>query len=108
MKILRQHLLEGKAVSDLCEYYKISPSLFYQWQRSLFENDARAFEGSGQVSGQSKVEKELEAVMDRHALTVPIDLIGTVNWKIRARLRNILQGSFSIVPNGMDRIGYVD
>ncbi len=65
VKILRLHLLEGKAVSDLCEQYKINPSLFYQWQRSLFENGARAFEGSGQVRGQSKVEKELEAVKER-------------------------------------------
>jgi transposase-like protein len=65
VKILRLHLLEGKAVSDLCEQYKINPSLFYQWQRSLFENGARVFEGSGQVRGQSKVEKELEAVKER-------------------------------------------
>ena len=47
VKILRLHLLEGKAVSELCEQYKINPSLFYQWQRTFFENGSRAFEGSG-------------------------------------------------------------
>lgn len=65
VKILRLHLLEGKAVSDLCEQYKINPSLFYQWQRSFFENGARAFEGGSQGRSQSRVEKELEAVKDR-------------------------------------------
>ena len=46
VRILRLHLLEGKAVSDLCEQHKITPSLFYQWQRTFFENGMRAFEGS--------------------------------------------------------------
>ena len=30
VKILRLHLLEGKAVSDLCEEHGLNPSLFYQ------------------------------------------------------------------------------
>ena len=38
VKILRMHLVEGAAVSDLCEKHQISPSLFYQWQRTFFEN----------------------------------------------------------------------
>jgi len=35
--ILRRHLSEKVAVSDLCEEYKIQPSLFYVWQRQAFE-----------------------------------------------------------------------
>jgi transposase-like protein len=31
--ILREHLIEGKSVSDLCDKYQIHPTLFYQWQR---------------------------------------------------------------------------
>jgi len=42
--ILREHLIEGKAVSDLCDKYKIHPAVFYQWQRRLFENGTAAFE----------------------------------------------------------------
>jgi len=30
---LREHLVEGKAVSDLCERQRIHPTVFYQWQR---------------------------------------------------------------------------
>ena len=65
VKILRMHLLEGKAVSDLCEEHKINPSLFYQWQRTLFENGTRAFEVSGNGRGETKLEKQVEALAAR-------------------------------------------
>ena len=41
--ILRRHLLEHAAVSDLCDEYHIQPSMFYRWQQQLFENGAAAF-----------------------------------------------------------------
>lgn len=41
--ILRRHLLERVAVSDLCDEYGIQPSAFYRWQQQLFENGAAAF-----------------------------------------------------------------
>lgn len=62
VKILRMHLLEGKAVSDLCEQHRINPSLFYQWQRTFFENGARAFEGTGNARPETKLEKQVEAL----------------------------------------------
>jgi transposase len=42
--ILREHLIEGKAVSDLCDKHHIHPTVFYQWQRQFFENGAATFE----------------------------------------------------------------
>lgn len=42
--ILRRHLADKVAVSDLCEEYKIQPSLFYVWQRQAFENLGIALE----------------------------------------------------------------
>jgi transposase-like protein len=65
VKILRMHLLEGKAVSELCEQHKLQPSLFYQWQRTFFENGARAFEGSGNGRSENKWEKQVEALESR-------------------------------------------
>ena len=38
--ILRQHLLEGKPVSDDCDSHGLKPSLFYRWQKEFFENGA--------------------------------------------------------------------
>lgn len=42
--ILRLHLLEGKAISEICETEGIHPTQFYQWQKTFFENGATAFE----------------------------------------------------------------
>ena len=42
--ILKRHLLEGIPISDLCNEYRINPTLFYQWQRQLFENGHLSFE----------------------------------------------------------------
>lgn len=42
--IVKRHLLEGTPVSSLCDEFEINPTLFYQWQRQLFENAHLAFE----------------------------------------------------------------
>ena len=57
--ILRLHLLEKKPVSDLCDQYGIHPTLFYRWQKELFENGAAAF------AQTSKGRKAAEDAKDR-------------------------------------------
>ena len=42
--IVKRHLLENVPVSNLCDEFDINPTLFYQWQRQLFENAHLAFE----------------------------------------------------------------
>ena len=42
--VIKRHLLEGIAISKLCDEFKINPTLFYQWQRQLFENAHLAFD----------------------------------------------------------------
>ena len=44
MAILRRHLLEQVAVSDLCDEYQLQPTVFYAWQKQLFENGGVVFE----------------------------------------------------------------
>jgi transposase-like protein len=65
VKILRLHLLEGKAISALCEEQGIQPSLFYNWQRQFFENGVRAFEGGPADRSEHKLHKEIEHLEDR-------------------------------------------
>ncbi len=43
IKILREHLLDGRPLSEVCEKYSIAPTQFYQWQKTFFENGAAAF-----------------------------------------------------------------
>ena len=42
--IIRRHLLEQVPVSDLCDEYDLQPTVFYRWQRQLFEKGTAAFE----------------------------------------------------------------
>jgi transposase-like protein len=54
--ILRRHLVDKVPVSDLCDEYKLQPSVLYQWQRQLFDNMANAFDlvGGTEVSRREK------------------------------------------------------
>ena len=36
--ILRRHLVDKVAVADLCEEYKLQPSVFYGWQQQAMLN----------------------------------------------------------------------
>ena len=44
--ILRRHLIDKVAVSDLCDELQLQPTQFYSWQKQFFENGAAAFETS--------------------------------------------------------------
>ena len=44
MTILRRHLLDHVPVSDLCDEFGIQPTVFYTWQKQLFETGAVVFE----------------------------------------------------------------
>ena len=44
MAILREHLIERVPISEVCEKHGIQPTLFYVWQKKLFEEGAAVFE----------------------------------------------------------------
>ena len=63
--ILRRHLKDRVPISDLCDEYKIQPSVFYGWQRQLLENlesalDAKEPAGRA-ISRMTELERENEA-----------------------------------------------
>jgi transposase-like protein len=41
---LKRHLLEKIPVSEICDQLAIAPTLFYRWQKELFENGHSLFE----------------------------------------------------------------
>ena len=41
---LKRHLLEGVPVSTICDELGIAPTVFYRWQKELFENGHTLFE----------------------------------------------------------------
>jgi len=42
--VLKRHLVEKVPVSDLCDESGLNPTVFYGWQKLLFENGAAAFQ----------------------------------------------------------------
>ncbi len=65
--ILRRHLIDRVAISDLCDEYDLQPTLLYQWQKIFFENGAAAFERSRDRADQAKDRKiaQLEAKLTK-------------------------------------------
>jgi transposase-like protein len=55
--ILRRHLLEGAAVSTLCDELGLQPTVFYRWQKEFFENGAAAFQTKGRTDHQAEQER---------------------------------------------------
>ena len=54
--ILRRHLEDKVSVSDLCEEYGIQPSVFYGWQRQLFDRMEEAVEATSGRRHQTRLE----------------------------------------------------
>ncbi len=42
--ILREHLIDKMPVADLCDKHGISPTVFYGWQKRMFENLHQLFD----------------------------------------------------------------
>ena len=67
--IVKRHLLEGVAISAVCDEFQINPTLFYQWQRQLFEGGHLAFENGrkSKATEDANVQKiqQLEAKLVR-------------------------------------------
>ncbi len=64
--ILREHLLEGKAVSEVCQQHQLQPTIFYGWQKQFFENGAAAFERKKQRAEGAK-DRQIVALEEKLA-----------------------------------------
>lgn len=64
VSILRQHLIERKPISDVCQAHGIRPSMFYNWQKRLFENGAAAF-ASDKDPQHQKLERKVKALQTK-------------------------------------------
>ena len=62
--IVRRHLLEKIPVSDICDQYKLKPTVYYRWQKQLFENGAAAFEHSRDTE-QQKLERQVASLKSK-------------------------------------------
>src|SRR2546427_7323606 len=66
---LKRHLLEGVPVSTICDELGIAPTLFYRWQKELFENCHVVFENGRKAKAAEDVKdikiQQLQAKLTR-------------------------------------------
>ena len=62
--ILRKHLLEGVPVSDVCDEYGIQPSVFYRWQKLLFEQGGQVFDRAAGSQGKQQ-QRQIETLQQK-------------------------------------------
>lgn len=60
--IVKEHLVDGVPISDLCDRHHLQPAQFYLWQKQLFENGATAFERKTKQPGPTPAERQVEAL----------------------------------------------
>jgi transposase len=62
--ILRRHLVDKVSVADLCDEYKLQPSVFYGWQQRLFANLEAAIDPGDRRrdSAQRQLERDNESL----------------------------------------------
>ena len=62
LDLLRKHHFDKVPVSDLCDQADLQPSVFYSWQRRLFDNGALALDAGKKTSSR---EQELQAQVEQ-------------------------------------------
>ena len=62
--ILREHLVEGVPVSQVCDNHVISVTNFYNWQKILFENAASLFERKANAANLRRQEDAANAKVE--------------------------------------------
>ena len=64
VRIVREHLIEGRTVSAVCEQFGVRPSQLYQWQAQLFEHGAAAFRKQDEPE-VARLRRHVEALRER-------------------------------------------
>ncbi len=59
--ILREHLLDHKAISEVCREHQLHPNVFYRWQKEFFEGGAAAFEKESSLQ-VNRLQRQIEAL----------------------------------------------
>jgi len=66
---LKRHLLEAVPISTLCDQLGIAPTLFYRWQKELFENGHAVFDNGRKAKAAEDAKEQkiqlLEAKLQR-------------------------------------------
>ena len=64
IEILKKHLLGKIPISDLCDQYKLQPTVFYRWQKQFFEQGEMVF-GNGKRDKKSQEDGRKVAALEQ-------------------------------------------
>jgi len=60
--LIRQHLVDKKPVSEICDAAQIQPSVFYKWERDLLEAAPSLFANRRTPSREAELEQKIAAL----------------------------------------------
>ena len=86
-EILREHFKNKMTITEVCSKYGITPSLFYRWEKQLFEGALEIFSGTHikqANGGKSANEKKLEEKL--HKKEEVISWLTEENLKLKKNL----------------------
>ena len=63
VRLIRLHLVEGVAISELCDKHDVHPTLYHRWQAQFFDNGAAAF--APKKSAANPLEKKVGALEEK-------------------------------------------
>ena len=58
-RLVKEHLLENKPVSQICDENRLQPTVFARWKQQFFENGAAAFEKKNNKHEDSRLQMKL-------------------------------------------------
>ncbi|NJM94577.1 MAG: transposase [Cytophagales bacterium] len=67
VSIIREHLLENKAISDVCDEHHIHPSVYYRWQKQFFEQGEKAFAPNNEKQMVTELKQEISQLESKLA-----------------------------------------
>lgn len=65
MAILKEHLLNGVAVSDVCDKHNIKVSTYYLWQKELFTRGDLVFSSNHLKSHEKRQTAKIKALEEK-------------------------------------------
>lgn len=64
VRLLKEHLVNGMAVSQICEENQLQPTVFYRWQRQFFKEGTAAFK-KDRDRERARLEKKVKALEEK-------------------------------------------
>src|SRR5262245_54908591 len=69
--LVRQHVVDMKPVSEICNTAQLQPSVFYKWERDLLEAAPSVFAGHRALSREQELEAKIAALEAKLAAQGP-------------------------------------